>query len=99
MFTVVIFPSATSDGTSDSLSKHEGGHCMSSNMKMAIYICNGSSGKNAFLISRVTISEDICFSQKSTVTRANFKDRFALKYHKDCFIHVSCFALFRRSRG
>ena len=38
--------SATSDGTSVSLSNHEGGHCASSNMKMTIYICNGSSGEN-----------------------------------------------------
>ena len=38
--------SATSDGTSISLSNHEGGHCASSNMKMTIYICSGSSGEN-----------------------------------------------------
>ena len=45
-FSFLFILSATSDGTSISLSNHEGGHCVSSNMKMTIYICNGSSGEN-----------------------------------------------------
>ena len=38
--------SATSNGIKSSLSSNNGGHCATSNMKMVIYICNGSSGEN-----------------------------------------------------
>lgn len=44
VFLFFVISSATSNGTSVSLSSHEGGRCVSSNMKLAIYVCNGSSG-------------------------------------------------------
>ena len=43
-FNPLFFSLATSNGTIQSLASHEGGHCLSSNMKMAIYVCLGTSG-------------------------------------------------------
>ena len=43
---MILISSATSNGIKSSLSSYNGGHCVTSNMKMVIYICNGSSGKN-----------------------------------------------------
>ena len=37
--------SATSDGKQGSLDSTKSGHCQTDNMKMQIYICNGTQGK------------------------------------------------------
>lgn len=40
---------ATSTGSQDSLDNTKNGHCRTDNMKMQIYICNGTQGKFFFL--------------------------------------------------
>lgn len=39
---------ATSTGSQDSLDNKKNGHCLTNNMKMQIYICNGTQGKFFF---------------------------------------------------
>ena len=45
--------SATSTGSPNSLVNTKDGHCLTDNMKMQIYICNGNQGKFFFLSSLI----------------------------------------------
>lgn len=42
---LILNSSATSNGVMNSLSNYNGGHCVTSNMKMVIYVCNGTTGE------------------------------------------------------